>query len=120
MYTNVYPQKDAGTRKNKEQENEQDFYLKNLELVQVEEEQFQEYANKVINEAKERKANIKPLKKAAHPGAGGGHGPVLDNRGGIRPSYMVKDTTYIELPSYGSKPLVTKEINTHKRMGFNW
>lgn len=113
-------QKDTVVRKNKEQENERDFYLKNLELVKVEEEQFQEYANKVINEAKQRKANIKPLTKGAHPGAGAGHGPVFESRGGIRPSYMAKDTTYTELPSYGSKPLVTKEINTHKRMGFNW
>ena len=113
-------QKDAATRKNKELENERDFYMKNLELVQVEEEQFQEYANKVIKEAKERKANVKALRKAAHPGAGAGHGPMLENRGGIRPSYMVKDTTHTELPCYGSKPLVTKEINTHKRMGFNW
>lgn len=88
--------------------------------MKVEEEQFQEYANKVINEAKQRKANIKPLKKGAHPGAGAGRGPVLETRGGIRPSYMVKDTTHTELPSYGSKPIVTKEINTHKRMGFNW
>lgn len=113
-------QKDTVVRKNKEQENERDFYLRNLELVKVEEEQFQEYANKVINEAKQRKANIKPLTKGAHPGAGAGHGPVFESRGGIRPSYMAKDTTYTELPSYGSKPLVTKEINTHKRMGFNW
>lgn len=113
-------QKDTVVRKNKEQETEQDFYLKNLELVKVEEEQFQEYANKVINEAKQRKANVIPLTKGAHPGAGAGHGPVFENRGGIRPSYMAKDTTHTELPSYGSKPLVTKEINTHKRMGFNW
>ena len=106
--------------KNKEKDTEKDFYLKNLELVQVEEEQFQEYANKVINEAKQRKAHVKPLVKGAHPGAGAGRGPVLENRGGIRPSYMVKDTTHTELASYGSSQLVTKEINTHKRMGFNW
>lgn len=113
-------QKDIGTRKEKERENERAFYLKNLELVQVEEEQFQEYANKVIGEAKQRRANVKPLKKAAHPGAGAGHGPVLNNRGGIRPSYLVKDTTHTELPHYGSNPITTKEVNTQKRMGFNW
>lgn len=88
--------------------------------MQVEESQFQEYANKVIGEAKQRKANIKPLKKAAHPGAGAGHGPVFEGRGGIRPSYMAKDTTHTELPSFATKPFTTKKIDTHKRMGFNW
>ena len=110
-------QKDVVTRKNNELEDEHDYNSKNLELLKVEEEQFQEYANKVINEAKQRKANIKPLKKTAHPGAGAGHGPVFEGKGGVRPSYMAKDTTHTELPAYGSRPLLT---NTHKRMGFNW
>ena len=113
-------QKDVVARKNKDTEDEHDYYAKNLELLKVEEEQFQEYANKVINEAKQRKANIKPLKKAAHPGAGAGHGPVFEGKGGVRPSYMAKDTTLTELPAYGSRPLLTKSLNTHKRMGFNW
>ena len=113
-------QKDGATRNNKEKDIEHDFYLKNLELVKVEEAQFQEYANKVINEAKQRRANVKPLKKAARPGAGAGHGPVFEDRGGIRPSYMAKDTTHTELPSYAIKPFTSKQVNTQKRMGFNW
>lgn len=42
--------------------------------VQIKEEvEFQNYAAEVINRAKERKANIFPLVRAARPGAGGGH-----------------------------------------------
>lgn len=84
---------------------------------QVEEEQFQQYADTLISEAKARGAPVKPLVTAARAGAGGGHGPVLPGNGGTRPSYQVVDSTGVELPTYNPKP---SQKNTQKRMGFTW
>ena len=47
---------------------------KNQELVELEEQQFQEYAAKVIDHADRGGRNTIPLKKAAREGAGGGLG----------------------------------------------
>ncbi len=42
---------------------ERDAY--NMNLVEMEEQQFQEYANKVINHSKEGGRNVYPLQRAA-------------------------------------------------------
>ncbi|XP_071960010.1 cilia- and flagella- associated protein 210-like [Antedon mediterranea] len=100
---------------------------KNIELLGVEEEQFQEYATKVIDHCKNGGRNVYPLVKAAREGHGGGLGPVFEGKGGIRPSYLVQDKSAVELPHYqrGSteemKSLhVGNPSNTRKRLGFVW
>ena len=85
----------------------------------MEEEQFQNYTQKVINEAKARGANTKPLEKAAVKGSGGGHGPIFEGKGGVRPSYMTMDSTGVQMPCYQSKNKGAL-VNTQKRIGFNW
>ncbi|XP_054767748.2 cilia- and flagella- associated protein 210-like [Lytechinus pictus] len=100
---------------------------KNIDLLAVEEQQFQEYAGKVIKHCKEGGRNVYPLEKAAREGHGGGHGPVFDGKGGIRPSYLTNDRVGVELPYYqkGSTDEVKyahigKPSNTRKRLGFVW
>lgn len=100
---------------------------KNIDLLALEEQQFQEYAGKVINHCKEGGRNVYPLEKAAREGHGGGHGPVFDGKGGIRPSYLTNDRVGVELPYYqkGSTDEVKyahigKPSNTRKRLGFVW
>ncbi|XP_033106191.1 coiled-coil domain-containing protein 173-like [Anneissia japonica] len=100
---------------------------KNLDLLAVEEQQFQEYATKVIDHCKKGGRNVYPLVKAAREGHGGGQGPVFEGKGGIRPSYLVQDKSAVELPHYqkGSteeiKSLhVGQSANTRNRLGFVW
>lgn len=69
-------------------------------LMMKEEEDFQEYSNQVIDSATKAGCNPYALKKAAHSGTGGGHGPLYSGRGGIRPSYLVQDTSGVQLPAY--------------------
>ncbi|XP_035264061.1 coiled-coil domain-containing protein 173-like isoform X1 [Anguilla anguilla] len=102
-----------------------DFEVKNTELVAAEEQQFQKYAEEVINTATEAKRNTLPLRKAAREGIGGGLGPIF---GGLRPSYLVHDSTGVELPKYVSyKTQDIKELYetndiqlAKKRLGFSW
>lgn len=54
--------------------------LKNVELLALEEQQFQEYANKVIEHCEKGGRNTYPLKKAAQTGIGGGQGPVYNGK----------------------------------------
>ncbi|XP_003386126.1 PREDICTED: coiled-coil domain-containing protein 173-like [Amphimedon queenslandica] len=109
-------------RERMEREEEKTHQQKNLSLLKVEENQFQEYAGQVIQETKERDLNTFPLKKASKRGSGGGHGPVFSAKGEVRPSYQPCASPIVELPSYASKevPLAWKPSNTKKRMGFNW
>ncbi|XP_064183359.1 cilia- and flagella- associated protein 210-like isoform X2 [Anguilla rostrata] len=101
-----------------------DFEVKNTELVAAEEQQFQKYAEEVINTATEAKRNTLPLRKAAREGIGGGLGPIF---GGLRPSYLVHDSTGVELPKYVSyKTQDIKELYetndiqlAKKRLGFS-
>ncbi|CAG2250811.1 HNRNPABD [Mytilus edulis] len=72
----------------------------NLELIAMEEEQFQEYATKVIDHCEKGGRNVYPLRKAAQTGAGEGVGPKFEGKGGIRPSYMVSDKTGRQMPHY--------------------
>ncbi|XP_073401926.1 cilia- and flagella- associated protein 210 [Dendrobates tinctorius] len=83
-----------------EREAEFEYARKNEALITKEEEMFQEYAKRVIDSVTKAGGNPLALKKAAHIGTGGGHGPVYSNRGGIRPSYQVQDTSGVQLPAY--------------------
>ena len=103
-----------------------EYDRKNLELLSVEEEQFQEYANKVINHCEKGGRNVYPLRKAAKEGAGGGLGPVFPGRGGVRPSYMVSDNSGVQMPNYQrdstneTKNNIYPEGSSNKRLGFVW
>ena len=85
---------------------------------------WQEYARKVIETAEKRGRNTYPLIAVARPGAGGGHGPIFDGKGGIRPSYMVSDEGGYQLPHFDQE--ASNEIQamqkgvTNNRLGFVW
>uniref|UniRef100_A0A8C4YCH8 Trichohyalin-plectin-homology domain-containing protein n=1 Tax=Gopherus evgoodei TaxID=1825980 RepID=A0A8C4YCH8_9SAUR len=92
------------------------------------EQEFQEYANQVIDSESKTTRNIYPLLKAAKEGTGGGHGPVYRERGGIRPSYQARDINGTQLPSYNCNTTEEiKELNVNGniqqakgRLGFTW
>ena len=111
----------------KEQKEKLEMDKKNLELLTMEEQQFQEYANKVIDHCEKGGRNTYPLRQAAREGHGGGLGPVFEGKGGIRPSYLVNDHTDVELPHY-QRNSTDNVKNSHagntgktsKRLGFVW
>ncbi|XP_075465237.1 cilia- and flagella- associated protein 210 [Ascaphus truei] len=111
-----------------EKEAEQDYAKQNETLLAKEEEHFQEYAKEVIDSVTKARRNPYPLKKAAQSGTGGGHGPVYSRRGGIRPSYLVQDTSGVQLPAYQNDTTQhVKEIydtgdiqHAKRRLGFTW
>ncbi|KAH9520065.1 hypothetical protein Btru_059855 [Bulinus truncatus] len=72
----------------------------NVELIEKEEAQFQEYAQKVIDHCRKGGRNVYPLEKAAKIGSGGGSGPVFSGKGGVRPSYLVNDKSGVQMPHY--------------------
>lgn len=96
------------------------------EVLQKEEEEFQKYANEVIDKAQQRGANIYPLLRASKPGAGGGHGPM--GKAGVRPSFVSGDHYGVQLPTYQKNS--TEEVKSvygskdvshaKKRFGFVW
>ncbi len=107
-------------------------------ILQIEEDQFQQYAGSVLHGAGERKAPLQPLVTAAREGAGtcyynvhtqqiiisttlgGGHGPMLTDTG-VRPSYLAMEAFAVELPSYAAGTKKKKaHPNTQKRLGFIW
>ena len=98
----------------------------NEELVKKEEQQFQEYATKVIEHCEKNGRNVYPLRKAAREGAGGGLGPVFPGKGGVRPSYMVQDKTGVQLPHYqrvttqNVKEQIYGKADSKNRLGFVW
>ncbi|RUS71231.1 hypothetical protein EGW08_021012 [Elysia chlorotica] len=98
----------------------------NVELIEKEEAQFQEYAKKVIDHCKEGGRNVYPLQKAAKEGAGGGLGPTFPGKGGIRPSYMVCDKSGVQMPHYQrdttdeTKLQVNGKNPSKNRLGFVW
>ncbi|KAJ1188273.1 hypothetical protein NDU88_005035 [Pleurodeles waltl] len=112
--------------------NEKNAVLKyekeNDEIHALEEEKFQEYAKHVIDSVIKAGGDPHPLVKAAQAGFGGGRGPVYAERGGIRPSYKVKDSSGVELPTYQCNTTQQiKEIydpcdinQSRKKLGFTW
>ncbi|XP_069838944.1 cilia- and flagella- associated protein 210 [Dendropsophus ebraccatus] len=111
-----------------EREAELDYAKQTEALISKEEEVFQEYAKHVIDSVTQAGRNPLPLKKAAQKGTGGGRGPVYSDRGGIRPSYQVQDTSGIQLPAYhGETTQQIKEMNDcgdvqqgKRRLGFTF
>lgn len=111
-------------------QHEEDLYhdSKIVSLLELEENQFQQYANEVIKKAESRKCNTYPLVKAASAGAGGGRGPNFSGKGGVRPSYPVADSTGVQLPKYQrsttesvkSQYEVKDPVRAKKRLGFVW
>lgn len=98
---------------------------KNTELLVQEEEIFQEYATKVIEDAKRGERNPFPLIKAKNEGPGGGRGPKFEGNAGLRPSYIVADATGVQLPHYMKDEAVYYQSYGHvgksgKRLGFTW
>ena len=98
----------------------------NMDLLSIEEDQFQEYATKVIEHCEKGGRNVYPLRKAAREGAGGGTGPIFPGKGGIRPSYMVSDKSGKQMPHYQRdttnevKENVYGKAGSKKRLGFVW
>ncbi|XP_076461037.1 cilia- and flagella- associated protein 210-like [Babylonia areolata] len=98
----------------------------NEELIKKEEQQFQEYASKVIEHCEQNGRNVYPLRKAAQEGAGGGLGPVFPGKGGVRPSYMVQDKTGVQLPHFqrvtteNVKQAIYGKADSKARLGFVW
>ena len=100
---------------------------RNAASLKAEEDQFQEYASKVISEAIANGRNPYPLVKAAQEGPGGGRGPKFEGKQGLRPSYPACDGTGVQLPSYSNatvKGAHTKIYgnpgDSRKRLGFPW
>ena len=91
-------------------------------LVAEKEKEFQDYAREVIeSESESTKKYIYPLVKAVQEGPGGGRGPVLVDRGGLRPSYQANDTTGVQLPFYNSWGSKYNNFQKSKgRLGFTW
>lgn len=88
---------------------------------------FQDYAQKVLSEqkAKDPSGNHFPLIKAANEGPGGGRGPRFEGRSGYRPSYLVCDSTGVQLPNCSQENVARSKIlgdpgKSFKRLGFNW
>ncbi|XP_059560156.1 cilia- and flagella- associated protein 210 [Myotis daubentonii] len=90
------------------------------ELMAGKEKQFQDYAREVIKfESESTNKHIYPLVKSVQRGPGGGHGPVLTNRGGLRPSYQTNDFTGVQLPSYNLQGSKYNNFQKSKgRLGF--
>ncbi|CAD5114893.1 DgyrCDS3923 [Dimorphilus gyrociliatus] len=98
---------------------------KNEELLNLEEDQFNEYAKKVIEHCEKNGRNTYPLKKAANQGIGGGLGPVLPGKG-TKQNYLTSDQACLQMPSYqgesteDTKQTITNNEGTNKRLGFVW
>ena len=102
-----------------------DSHIKNTELLVKEEDIFQEYANKVIVDAKSCGRNPFPLIKARTEGPGGGRGPKFEGNAGLRPSYIVGDATGVQLPHYVKDETIYNRVYGHvgkstNRLGFTW
>lgn len=111
----------------KEQEAELEKDKANAKIIEAEEQQFQEYASKVIKSAVDRGRNPYPLVKAANEGPGGGRGPRFEGKNGIRPSYLVNDGTGVQLPNYSDATVSGHHTKIYgnpgesrKRLGFTW
>ncbi|XP_005393310.1 PREDICTED: coiled-coil domain-containing protein 173 [Chinchilla lanigera] len=98
-------------------------YCRRTETLAAEKEkEFQDYATAVIDlESESTSKYIYPLVKAVQEGPGGGRGPALVDRGGLRPSYQANDFTGVQLPFYNSQGLKYNNLQKSKgRLGFTW
>ncbi|XP_069791793.1 LOW QUALITY PROTEIN: cilia- and flagella- associated protein 210 [Narcine bancroftii] len=70
---------------------------KTMALLELEKNEFEKYAQEVIDAASKNGRNIYPLLKIAYQGNVGGHGPAFKEKGGIKPSYQTKDTSQVQV-----------------------
>ncbi|XP_048201237.1 protein CFAP210 [Perognathus longimembris pacificus] len=102
-------------------EEELDYYRSADALVAEKEKDFQDYAREVIKlELESGNKFTYPLVKAVQKGPGGGHGPALVERGGLRPSYQTNDITGVQLPSYNSQGTKYNFQKCKGRLGFTY
>ncbi|XP_043987391.1 coiled-coil domain-containing protein 173 isoform X3 [Gambusia affinis] len=122
---NVAQMAERSARLQQMKDEEREFEAKNMKLSAEEELKFQQYSQHIIKAAAEAKRNLIPLYKATREGVGGGHGPVFS---GVRPSYLVQDSSGAQMPRYVS--ITTESIRklneagdiheAKKRLGFTW
>ncbi|XP_004703958.2 coiled-coil domain-containing protein 173 [Echinops telfairi] len=103
-------------------EEEVDYCRLTAAIAVEKEKEFQDYAKEVIkSESQSTEKYIYPLVKAVQEGPGCGHGPVLVDRGGLRPSYQATDVTGVQLPFYNSQGSKYNNYQKSKgRLGFTW
>lgn len=100
-----------------------EFDIKNMELLALQERQFQTYAQGIISAAAETKRNAYPLQKAARQDGDGRLGPILGEQ-----CFLVHDETGVPLPAFVSDTTrvikglhATEDIQqSKKRLGFAW
>lgn len=98
---------------------------RNTEFIIQQEEDFQRYAQSVIEDAESCGRNTLPLIKSARDGPGGGRGPKCEGNAGLRPSYMASDATGVQLCHLPKDEMLCNRTYGHvgksgKRVGFNW
>jgi len=123
FYKRQTKSREEKTRKEIEKQLELD--VENSQQMIDEEDIFQQYAEQVIQDAKHNKRALFPLLKAKNEGPGGGRGPRCQGNAGLRPSYIVKDDTGVQLPHYLKDDDTYKKTYGHvgrtsNRLGFNW
>lgn len=104
---------------------EHEFEAKKAEIAAEEEKQFQQYSEHIVSAAAAAQRNVFPLCKAAREGTRGGLGPASS---GVRPSYLVHDSSGAQMPNYVSGATQTiKKLNeavdiqdAKRRLGFTW
>merc|ERR1712130_47070 len=118
---------EIAAKERKAKELELAFENQQMEQLKLEEDEFQSYAEQVIQQAQKADRNVFPLKAVAAKGAGGGRGP-LNVKTGIRPSYLASDVIGSQMPTYKNEQ--TAEIRQNlepgparvgkRRLGFTW
>ena len=108
-----------------EEDKQLEQHIQSTNSVVKEEDIFQSYADKVIADAKAQNRNLFPLLKARNEGPGGGRGPKFKGNAGLRPSYIVNDSTGLQLPHYIKDAFTYSRVyghvgKTENRLGFNW
>nr|XP_056717523.1 cilia- and flagella- associated protein 210 [Euleptes europaea] len=108
-------------RENREKQEETDYVKQREHIALCKEQEFQEYAKKIIDEEAKTTQNLYPLLKVVGEGAGGGYGSLYREKEGIRPGGQGA-----QLPYTGSTAQEMKLLNEHRyegtkgRLGFTW